>query len=98
MCVGRYCQNDHISPHDDKVLERYTKAEYCQMMAPYLRCPPNKVPVPELFAQQKTAVFSREVALVYYLNKNWTVRPSPTVSPTVVHSQFARIHKLIGFA
>jgi hypothetical protein len=43
------------------------------MMAPYLACSPKAVPLPkELRGKgERSAVFSREVALVYYLNHDW---------------------------
>lgn len=73
MLRYRYGPDDHISPHDDKVLETYTKSEYQAMMAPYLGVQPSQVPLLPGHAQSRQVVFSREVACVYYLNKNWTV-------------------------
>eukprot|EP00238_Polyblepharides_amylifera_P011596 CAMPEP_0196580980 /NCGR_PEP_ID=MMETSP1081-20130531/31818_1 /TAXON_ID=36882 /ORGANISM="Pyramimonas amylifera, Strain CCMP720" /LENGTH=348 /DNA_ID=CAMNT_0041901043 /DNA_START=76 /DNA_END=1122 /DNA_ORIENTATION=+ len=69
--IGRYSKNDHISPHDDKVLEQYTRKEYQEKMGKYLGCDPKDVPLTKALKTNHEIDFSREVALVYYLNKDW---------------------------
>eukprot|EP00959_Pyramimonas_sp_CCMP1952_P124689 2607239-Pyramimonas_sp.AAC.1 len=61
LSVARYGRGDHISPHDDKILERYTRKEYRTVMSHYLHCAPAEVPLPPSLQEAKTAVFSREV-------------------------------------
>lgn len=68
--VGRYSHHDHISPHDDGVLELYSKEEYTEIME--FHYPENHTfPLPERYDTEDTLLFSRQAAMVYYLNKDW---------------------------
>lgn len=74
--VAKYTARDHITPHDDRVLERYTAEEYRCLMAAYRDCRPSEVTLPAPLRTSHTrgnaGVFSRTIAVVLYLNKGWS--------------------------
>eukprot|EP00658_Telonema_sp_P-2_P056836 TRINITY_DN45283_c0_g1_i2.p1 TRINITY_DN45283_c0_g1~~TRINITY_DN45283_c0_g1_i2.p1 ORF type:complete len:133 (+),score=29.16 TRINITY_DN45283_c0_g1_i2:178-576(+) len=65
--VAKYCNSDHIAPHDDSVLESYTGEEVGEMYEQY----GGIAPASHLRKRKKQIVFDRKIAMILYLNKGW---------------------------
>jgi len=68
--AARYSRRDHIAPHNDQVLERYTWKEYREVMRAYSEERPALVRQ-DFERGGRATIFERRVAAVFYLNKGW---------------------------
>ena len=58
----RYLKGDHITPHDDDVVESYSREDIRQVMTEVGGRPPKT---------HSTAPWDRKIALILYFNKEW---------------------------
>eukprot|EP00927_Polykrikos_kofoidii_P041758 TRINITY_DN3560_c0_g1_i4.p1 TRINITY_DN3560_c0_g1~~TRINITY_DN3560_c0_g1_i4.p1 ORF type:complete len:461 (+),score=57.92 TRINITY_DN3560_c0_g1_i4:61-1383(+) len=69
--AARYGTTDHIAPHDDLVLERYSSREVHNLAKIYDRDRSWNGGALHSASWRGTKTFERQYAAVYYLNKDW---------------------------